>query len=255
LIAPNRQQALEMLRATLAADYACDPACFDRDQTIVVEARILPGRRRFPIRAKALTLLTTGRGALISCSAARLAWVQADLAQRSRQDLFSFTTLAQINEVVARDGQTLDGPFPRYLCASDTLRAVAPPAGIRIELIERAEIERAYACPGFDNALSYQLDQERPDMVAVIAWQSGAVVGMAGASADNDLLWQIGVDVLPPHQGRGIGKALVSRLSAAVLAAGRTPYYATRIDHLHSSKTALSVGYWLAWLDAYVYDR
>ena len=49
------------------------------------------------------------------------------------------------------------------------------------------------------------------------------VIGIAGASADSDELWQIGVDVLPKYQGRCIGKALVSELTAAVLAAGKVP--------------------------------
>lgn len=68
-------------------------------------------------------------------------------------------------------------------------------------------------------------------------------------------LWQIGVDMLPPYQGRGIGTALVSRVTEAVLASGRVPYYTTRLANLRSGNTALAAGYWLGWSEVYANDR
>jgi predicted GNAT family acetyltransferase len=77
---------------------------------------------------------------------------------------------------------------------------------------------------------------------------------VAGASADSDDLWQIGVKVQDAYQGQGIGKALVSRVTAAILAAGKVPYYCTWVGNVLSSNTALSLGYRLAWTEVYVRD-
>jgi len=77
------------------------------------------------------------------------------------------------------------------------------------------------------------------------------VVGIAGASADCELMWQIGVDVLPEYQGLGIGKALVGTLTKAVLEKGVLPYYSTEVSHLQSRQLAVSLGYWPAWVQLY----
>jgi GNAT superfamily N-acetyltransferase len=196
-----------------------------------------------------------GRGVVITCSADRLPWVNAQLSQRNSDNLFSVVTLGLIGGLVDRDRQYLAGPDLKFLCASATFRPLPAPASISIELVTREHIQDVYAYPGFRHALCYQLDSPRPDMLAAVAWQNQTVVGIAGASADNDQLWQIGVDVLPEAQNRGIGKALVSRITEAILAQGKLPYYSTWVSNLRSSNAALSVGYWLAWTEVYVRER
>jgi predicted GNAT family acetyltransferase len=56
------------------------------------------------------------------------------------------------------------------------------------------------------------------------------------------------------YRGRGIGKALVSHLTAAVLAEGSVPYYSTKVSNVPSSNVALGVGYWLAWTEVYAVE-
>src|SRR5689334_5612103 len=182
----NRSTALSIARQTLAADCACEAVCFVHDGVVVTEAREIAGRRRFPMRAQEFKMVTMGRGVVITCSADRLPWANAQLSQRSSDNLFSIATLALIAGFVDRDRQYLAGPDLKFLWASDTFRPSPAPASISIELVTRSHIQDAYAHPGFRHALGYQLDSPRPDMLAAVAWRAGAVVGMAGASADND---------------------------------------------------------------------
>jgi GNAT superfamily N-acetyltransferase len=252
---PDRNQARRRARQTLAADLACNEACLERDGTFVVEAREVAGRRQFPLRANPFVIATMGRGAVISCGAERLAWAREHLGGCSRDELFAAPTLARIAALLEQDRQYLAGPDLKFLCAADSLRAIPAPDSIAIELITRERMPEIYAQPGFDNALGYRLDSPRPDMLAAVAWRDRAPIGMAGASADNDQLWQIGVDVRPDYRGRGVGKAIVSRLTEAILAAGRVPYYSTLVSNLHSSSLALSAGYWLAWTEIYARAR
>ena len=70
-----------------------------------------------------------------------------------------------------------------------------------------------------------------------------------------ELMWQIGVDVVETARGGGIGRALVSRLTALILDSGRVPYYSTAVSNIRSRAVALSLGYWPAWTELYVRDR
>jgi GNAT superfamily N-acetyltransferase len=251
----DQQMTLAIAKKTLAADFACDEACLTRDGTFLVEAREVAGRRRFPMRARSFAMTTMGSGVVIACSADRLAWARAHLSSQHRDELFSIATLASIAAFVEQDQQRLAGPDLKFLCADDTLRAVPPPDDIAIDLVSQELIGDLYAYAGFRHALGYRLDSPRPDMLATVARHHGAAVGIAGASADSDQLWQIGVDVLAGYRGRGIGKALVSQLTEAVLSEGKVPYYSTLVSNLRSSNLALGVGYWLAWTEVYALEK
>lgn len=251
----DRHTALDVVHNTLAADYACQPGDWTSGAVIVVEAREMPGRRRLPFRTNQLVVTTLGRGAVICCSANRLEWVKANLAECSKDQLFSIPIFAKIADYVAQDGQVLKGPALRYLCASDTFRPASVPAGYELEVFGQARMVDAYQYAGFHHAVSYDFQAPRPDMIAVAAWHNGQVVGMSGVSADSEMMWQVGVTILPEFQGIGLGKALVSRVTEATLEQGKLPFYATWISNLASSNTALSVGYWLAWTDVYVHDQ
>ena len=88
-------------------------------------------------------------------------------------------------------------------------------------------------------------------MLAVSAWAGERLVGIAGASEDCEMLWQVGVDVLPDWRGKGLAAALISQLSLAVLQAGKIPYYGTSSSNLASQRTACRVGYFPAWVCSY----
>lgn len=251
----DRQATLAVVHQTLAADFACAADNFTQAGVFITKAKELPGRRRFPFRPISFAMMTTGANVVISCSADRLAWAQTQLSHLDRNTLFSIATFSRLAILVECDGQVMAGPDPKYICASDTFRPAPAPRGVTIELVIAARMPELYAHPGFYNALGYQLASPRPDVLATVAYHNRTVVGIAGASADSDELWQVGVDVLPAYQGRGIGKALVSQLTEAILAEGKVPYYTAALSNLRSSNVALSLGYWLAWLEVYALDR
>ena len=77
------------------------------------------------------------------------------------------------------------------------------------------------------------------------------IIGMAGASADSETMWQIGIDVLPEYRGRGIGTNLVTLLKNEVLKRGKIPFYGTVESHLNSQNIAISAGFFPAWAELY----
>lgn len=237
------------IRATLAADCACAEDAFIREGVRVVPFAERPGRRRYSLQAHRLAVMTMGAGVVVSCDDGRVARVEDMVRGLDRDAVFSGTTIARLAALVEPDGQLLDGPNVVYACGAADLRPAAVPNGIALEVVAGDAVTDLYQYPGFPNALAYPPDREFPDVLVVVARRAGQIVGMAGASADCDALWQIGVDVVPDARERGIGRAMVAQLTAEVLRAGRLPFYAAAVSNIGSRAIALGLGYWPAWVE------
>lgn len=196
-----------------------------------------------------------GPGVVLSCHPARVTWARTALAGAQRDTIFSAATIAEIARYVARDGQDVIGPVLKYACARADLRPAPPPPEIEVALAEGPEIAPLFAYRGFEEALTYRPNSPRPTRLVAVATRAGEVVGIAAASADSETLWQIGVAVAVAERGRGVGRAVVGRLTDGVLARGHIPYYSTTVANLASQTLALGLGYWPAWTELYARDR
>lgn len=240
--------ALNIVKKVLAVDFACEERRFDEEGTIICEARELPGRRRFPFREKSLALATMGRSVVISCSTGRLRWAKATLSKLNRNDLFYAPAILRMNRYVKRDRQFMAGPDLKYICTVDSFTPFTMEKEYEILLFDDAAQLEYYNERRFPNSLSYS---NNPQRVAAVARYSGEIAGKAGASADCDLMWQIGIDTLPEYRQRGIGKALVSVLTKYILDHGLVPYYSTNVSNIASQRIANSLGYRPAWVELY----
>jgi GNAT superfamily N-acetyltransferase len=240
--------ALNIVKKVLAADFACEESCFDEEGIFVCEARELPGRRRFPFREKSLTVATMGKGVVISCNAERLRWAKAALGKLSRNDLFYAPAILRMDRYVRRNRQFMAGPELKYVCVADSFVPFNTDKKVEILLFNDAERLEFYNDRRFPNSLNYS---SNPRRVAAIARCNGEIAGKAGASADCDFMWQIGIDTLPEYRQRGIGKALVSVLTQYIFEHGLVPYYSTNVSNIASQRIAGSLGYRPAWVELY----
>jgi GNAT superfamily N-acetyltransferase len=250
----NRYEALQAIRAVLADDCACEPEDFSRDAVIVTPHAIRPHRRRYPVPAVPFITVTMGTGVVISTHAGKTEAVREAISCVSRDQLFSAPVIGRLDALIQPEREVLHGPHLWFACSRDRFSAAHSSPDIEIEVAHGEEIHTLYDLPGFANALTYRADHTRPDMIATIARRHGEIVGIAGASADCDLLWQIGVEVIPEERRHGIGRALVSRLTDAVLAAGRVPCYSTAVSNIASRSLAIRLGYWPAWTELYALE-
>ncbi len=111
------------------------------------------------------------------------------------------------------------------------------------------ELERFRGDTRFKEALSFI--PQSPDMVAVTWEENGEIFGMAGASADAADLWQIGINVLPAGEHKGLGTLLVSKLKEKILEMGKVPFYGTAESHIRSQRVAVGSGFMPAWAELY----
>lgn len=251
----ERAAARRILRSTLALHMCCAETDFDRSDTVIVPFRELPGGLRFPVTKPLLRIVSLGCGVVVCCSEDQMEWVSSRFAPKKRDEIFSIGFLADVDSFIEHRHQFLAGPVIKYVCSVDTFRPIMANPPVEIHLYNRDRMAEVYELGGFRYALSYNLDHDRPDMLATVACKDGEVVGMAGASADSDHLWQIGVGVADSYHCRGIGKALVSTLTKAVIEAGKIPYYSTFSANIASNALAQSLGFWHAWTEVYVSDQ
>ena len=68
---------------------------------------------------------------------------------------------------------------------------------------------------------------------------------------DGERLWQIGVNVLPSHRGRGLAAGLTALLKDELLRRGIVPFYGTAQSHIFSLNTARNAGFRPAWAEVW----
>ena len=84
---------------------------------------------------------------------------------------------------------------------------------------------------------------------SIAAAKDGQILGMAGASADSPLFWQIGINVDSHAVGMHVGSTLVRLLAQDIIAQGAVPYYGTSMSHIASQRVAHRAGFAVAWAE------
>lgn len=91
--------------------------------------------------------------------------------------------------------------------------------------------------------------QKELDVLAVGAYDNGKLIGLAGASADCESMYQIGVDVLPKYRKQGVASAITSRLALEILALDKVPFYCAAWSNIKSVRNAIKCGFRPAWVE------
>ncbi len=251
--APRFAEAIQAVVETLAAECGCLPEHLtDRSVRLVerpLSARQHPLARRYPWREPAFAAVSLGRGAVLSASPSIIAAVEPVFRGADRDQVFAPRRLARVDELLAPDGLSLAGPYPRLVCGSDTARERRPPPGFEITVLANPSQERLTLLgpAAWPNAISAH--PTRTTTALAVTMRGDLVAGVAACSADTERLWQIGIDVAEEHRGRGIGAALTSALARHILDQGAVPWYSAAPANVASINTAVAAGFRLGWVD------
>ncbi|MCI8331253.1 MAG: GNAT family N-acetyltransferase [Clostridiales bacterium] len=86
------------------------------------------------------------------------------------------------------------------------------------------------------------------DRIAAAAYDGDTLIGLAGASADCEAMWQIGIDVLPAYRRQGIASALTARVALEILQIGKVPFYCCAWSNIASARNAVRAGFRPSWV-------
>lgn len=92
-------------------------------------------------------------------------------------------------------------------------------------------------------------ERKEKEVLGIGAYDNGKLVGLAGCSADCEMMYQIGVDVLPEYRKKGIASALTSKLALEVLKLGKVPFYCAAWSNIKSVRNAIKCGFRPAWVE------
>jgi len=232
------KEILSVVRAQLATDLNCAADDFDSDGFVFCEIKENPGRRPFPRGERHFEMLTMGGAVIVSATPDILPYLCEQLGGKNCGDAFSMPFVYGSSVYFLPDDLCL-------LPMSD---------GIDVKVLEWdgiLKLYKIYQRADFPNALQYDVNHSRPDVLVTLAMAGGNIAGMAGASADCEMMWQIGIDVPPEYRNRGIAAALTNRLAIEIMERGKIPYYGTASSNVASQRVAYRAGFKPAWVCAY----
>jgi hypothetical protein len=195
---------------------------------------------------EAFQSVTFGKGAVISVPE-RFKPFADDIIARfpyGGENVFSVPSLTLISDMLRWEGYRVSQSI--QLCPKGSFRhhmLEFSQFGISLRIYDENDIKRLlYPLSGFDNALSRK-NGARTDVIAACAIKDNRVIAAAGASNDSELMWQVGIDVLPEFREMGIGSTLISILTDEIVSLGKLPYYGLIPGNIASLNTALACGY------------
>ena len=235
----------DILCRQLAIDYCCSPEDVLDGQNHFTEHRFIEGRRRYHEKEDCYLKLVLVNGKILFSGRKDIVeWCRENYSEKGSEWFLEVKNMRKLNERFAQDGYQIGMAHPFYI--SETVSEVDT-KGYDIEWYRGEEIEQFRDDDRFYEAFTFC--ETAPDIIGVAAIKDGVILGMAGASLDSPLMWQIGINVEPAGRRLGIGKILVSLLKNNILESGHLPYYGTSMGHIASQKVALGAGFIPAWAE------
>ena len=250
----SKTEILALAKKQLGLDLACSPVLFDSYENSILISKLMDGRRLFSKERDFFKMATFGCGAVISADEKIIGWCDKHLKNQEGIRLFELNNIYRIESELRKYEKHLSGIGEFYLPFQGIGRKKALYPQAEVQWFEKDEIPQLYSDKRFKNALLYEAEGLRPDILVVAARIDGQFAAMAGASMDSGLFWQIGIDVMPEHRKKGLAAYLVSELTDEILKRNAVPYYGTWSANIASRSVAAASGYFPAWVETYAKD-
>ena len=237
--------AFAKLLHLLSLEYNCDPAAFTAEDNLLTVSALHPGRRAYSPEPQFFQMVTTGKNAVVTADPCLHPFLREFIRKQPGHWLFEQPNLLPLARELEARGYALTSSFHMFLPGAGQ----GPTGEFPVRWYSEAELKRFYGDPRFPNAILDSYHSERPDRMAVCAYDGDRIMGMAGCSEDAPGWFQIGIDVEPEYRSRGVGTGLVARIRERILAEGGMPFYGTSLSNYHSWNIALNCGFRPAWVE------
>lgn len=240
----TNQEILQIAMIQSAVDLCAEAADFERSENVVVTSRESEGARRYLKLPFSCQLVSYGGNVVASVSPEFREITEKYINAYPVEHLFETPNLHVLGEALMERGQKICFMAEYFLPDLTALRPLDCPYELRI--LTQPDFTDLYR-PEWSNALCES--RKHLDVLGVGAYDGDKLVGLAGASADCNTMWQIGIDVLPDYRRRGIASALTSRLAIEILSRGKVPFYCAAWCNIKSVRNAVRSGFRPAWVE------
>lgn len=241
----TKKDIIEIAKAQMALDFNCKAFDFQKKNTIV-ENKLKEGRRIGERDASIFKAISFRDSLIISASKELIPWCEEKLSKRSAAWFFDINNLRNIDNKLKEFHHEIADKHQFFLPNPEIIEVKN---STDIKWYEEKEILQFKDDERFDEAFAFNEDSK--DILAVAAVDGNTIMGMAGASCDSSMMWQIGINVLPGFEGKGIGTNLVTLLKNEILKRDKVPFYSTCESHINSLNIAINAGFFPAWTELY----
>lgn len=219
----------ETIKVYLSDYLNCEPDDFEKEGIIFVENK----EKKFPF----LKICTMGQAVLVSASGTLLPKIQKLLENKSRDEIF--------------ENPFIYGQSIYYIPDFKTYKKIETDNNFQYELLEGEEIQRLKGISGFENSLAFDKDGSTSTCIVFYAMKNHEIIALAGASKENEKMWELGVDVRPEYRKNGLGAVLISNLAEAILEKGVIPFYCASTTNISSQAVAHRSGLMPCFVSTY----
>lgn len=236
----------QILAKQLAIDFCCTEEMVLNRENIFTEYKAQEGRRIFRESECYLKVASVQGKILASGKSQIINWFKERYKDETGAWFMDFANLRKLDEKMKEYGCHIGQAHPFYIATEKT---TVDTKGYEIKKYVGEEINQFRGDERFGEAFLF--DDLPKDEIGIAAIRDGKILGMAGATSDSDMMWQIGINVMAEAKGTGIGSMLVEKLKNEILDLGRIPFYGTAMSHIASQKVALHAGFYPAWAELY----
>ncbi len=241
----TKEEIRRIALAQSAEDHGCCPEDFEAPEHRFFPASVRKKARVYLDQPAVLDMTTYGSNVVVTCDPALTEGVRG-LLEREEEfwQLFAPEGVRALDGLLAPLGAVLSYATASFLPDPEGIERFDGICPYRTRILGPEDFAPLYR-PEWSDALSAK--RPRLDRIAVGAYDEDTLVGLAGASQDCPAMMQIGVNVLPAYQGRGIGAALTNRLAREILGMGQVPFYSAVWANIRSTGNAVRAGFRAAW--------
>ena len=231
-----------------AVDLGAKASDFERLENVIVLSQENDRARKYLKLPFSCQLVSYGSNVVASVSLDFRELTEKYINKYPAEHLFETPNLHVLNEELEKHGQRICFMAEYFLPDTDALRqrTVEDACPYRTKVLTQGDFQDLYL-PEWSNALCEK--RKHLDVLGIGAYDGERLVGLAGASADCDTMWQIGVDVLPEYRRLGIASAITSRLAIEILKRGKVPFYCAAWCNVKSVRNAIKSGFRPAWVE------
>ena len=243
----TNKEILKIAMEQSAVDLGAVAADFEANKNVVVISQVSEGARKYLKLPFSCQIASYGNNAVASVSPELRELVERYINQYSVEHLFETPNIHVLDDALRAHGERICFMAEYFLPDVDALMTGDEK---KIPYDVRALASEDFAelyLPEWSNALCEK--RKELDVIGVGAYDGDRLVGLAGASADCDTMWQIGIDVLPEYRRQGIASHLTRRLAIEILKRGRVPFYCAAWCNVKSVRNAIKSGFRPAWVE------
>lgn len=248
----NNKDIRRIVMEQSAVDMNCKVDDFANPGSTVVISKLNEGAKKCYKKKLFCGFAYYGDGLVASVDEKIKPFIESFISRHSEYRCFDTPQLIVLNKEFEKYHKSVC--FIAEFFLPDLEKQVLINGNINVKILEENDISSLYKDNRFHMALGYDNESDKKDVLAVVGYIDGKIVGVAGASNDSDTMWQIGIDVLPEYRRMGVAVTLTKILTDEIIKRGKVPYYCTAWSNIASKCNAIKCGYKTAWVEMTAID-